>query len=247
MNEHKDLTQTSAGAELTRVLRKQAERHDEEIRRLHAEMEDAVHAKNESRKELQAEVDKKREEVERIQRDVERMAADFQAEKTRLESRIAEIEAENRRYLDNMQHLQEQVVEARKQVESMQIERARRESELLAAQDEGAQRMSILEGIGMGKVEAKRGETREEQGEMIRPPSDGNTTLSTGSEQQNATREEEQSRQLAEDIVFIVDYVTKSILPRPIETRLKAMILQMAQSAREAASGDGFFHTYFAR
>ncbi|KAI6155640.1 P-loop containing nucleoside triphosphate hydrolase protein, partial [Pisolithus tinctorius] len=97
VEERKDLAHTAAGAELTRLLKEQVERYDEEVRKLRGELELATHAKDEARKELQEEMERKREEIERIQRDVGRMATDFMAEKTRLEDRIAEMEAENRR------------------------------------------------------------------------------------------------------------------------------------------------------
>ncbi|KAI5990118.1 P-loop containing nucleoside triphosphate hydrolase protein, partial [Pisolithus albus] len=102
VNQRKDLAQTAAGSELTRLLKEQAQRYDDEVTELRGELELATRAKDEARKELQEEVERKRQEIERIQRDVGRMATDFLAERSRLESRIVEMEAENRRYLANL-------------------------------------------------------------------------------------------------------------------------------------------------
>ncbi|KAI5985906.1 hypothetical protein EDC04DRAFT_3000249 [Pisolithus marmoratus] len=145
VNQRKDLARTAAGAELTRLLKEQAERYGDEVRKLCGELELATRTKDEARKELQEEVEKKRGEIERIQRDVGRMAMDFLVERARLESRIVEMEAENRR---------------KWKVESMQIEHARRESELLAVQREEFEcttRLLVEERLARKQAEAQCG------------------------------------------------------------------------------------------
>ncbi|KIM56893.1 hypothetical protein SCLCIDRAFT_69667, partial [Scleroderma citrinum Foug A] len=70
VNQRKGLAHTAAGAELTRALKEQADRHDEELKKLRSEMEVAMRSKDEeTRQELQEEVDRKREEIERIRND----------------------------------------------------------------------------------------------------------------------------------------------------------------------------------
>ncbi|KAG9315293.1 hypothetical protein JVU11DRAFT_4432 [Chiua virens] len=71
----------------------------------------------ETRSELQEEVDRKQQEIARIQRDLERVMADFIATTSQLESRIAEMEKESHQFADELEGLQEQVVQARKEAE----------------------------------------------------------------------------------------------------------------------------------
>ncbi|KAL4074774.1 hypothetical protein V8B97DRAFT_1947150, partial [Scleroderma yunnanense] len=134
VDEKKDLVHTSAGVELIHMLREQAERQTQELKNLRAEMEVSIHVKDEVHRELQEEVERKREDIERIQRDVEWMATEFVVEKARLEGRIAQMEADNQRHVQSLQELQNQVDDARKQVETMQMDHVRRESELFVSQ-----------------------------------------------------------------------------------------------------------------
>ncbi|KAG6333804.1 hypothetical protein ID866_5282 [Astraeus odoratus] len=263
VNEHKDLPQTAAGAELTRILREQAERHGEELCKLRGEMEDAMRVKDEARRQLQEEVERKREEIERIQRDLERMATDFLAEKARLESRIAEMEAKNRRYLETLEELQDQVNNARMQVESMQMEHARRESELLAAQqDESECKARLLEEVRLAReraelqhweeisrMEAEKIQKDEEYADKIMTEREKVSDLSVELERQAMIREEEeQSRKFAEDIIFLVNFATKTFLPKSLETRTKALMVQAARAARESTTtGHKLISTYFSR
>ena len=94
-------------------------------------MEAATRTKDEgTRTDLEKEVDRERE-IERIKRDFERMAKDFNMEKSRLESRIMELENENRRYAEELEGLRDQVLQARREAETLQIKHKRREMELL--------------------------------------------------------------------------------------------------------------------
>ncbi|KAI6027330.1 hypothetical protein BKA83DRAFT_22071 [Pisolithus microcarpus] len=128
VNEQRDLAHTSAGVELGRLLKDQAERHEEQLKEVRREMEEAMRAKDEeSRMELQQVVDEKLSEIESIRRNAERMAANFAAEKARLETRIADMEEANREHLRNLE------------------EHARREKELIDARDEAEKKASDLE------------------------------------------------------------------------------------------------------
>ncbi|KAF8135027.1 P-loop containing nucleoside triphosphate hydrolase protein [Boletus edulis] len=222
VNERKDLAHTAAGAELTRALKEQADRHDEELKKLRQEMEVAMRAKDEETKsELQEEVDRKREEVERIQRDSERMAADFIAEKVRLESKIAEMEDENRRRVRELEGLQEQVLHARKEVETSQVEHARRETELQNEKKEAEERKARLleeerkarelaearhqEHLRslqqeMLRAEAEKKQAEADQAEKIRLERERALALEAELKRQAKVREEEEkARQLEEE------------------------------------------------
>lgn len=265
VNQRKDLAQTSAGSELTRLLKAQAQRYDDEITGLQGELELATRAKDEAHKELQEEVERKRQEIERIQRDVGRMATDFLAERSRLESRIVEMEAENRRYLANLKDLQDQVNNARKEAESMQLEHARRESELLAMQREEAENKARLLEEERRAREQVEVQYREEVGrvqpkrpsiEIGRAPekmriehskADANATGRLGP-RTASEGDDEDTRNFAEDIAFLVDFTAKTFLPRPLETRLKSLMAQAARVARESTiSGHKFISTYLSR
>ncbi|KAI5989615.1 P-loop containing nucleoside triphosphate hydrolase protein [Pisolithus orientalis] len=114
VNERRDLAHTAAGAELARALKDQANRHDEELKKLRSEMEAAMRSKDEeTRQELQEEVDKKREEIERVKHDAERMAEAFNAEKARLEKAIRLVEEQRKREAEEQfTRLQSQIAEA---------------------------------------------------------------------------------------------------------------------------------------
>jgi len=128
VNEHRDLSQTSAGAELTRLLKEQSNRHEEQLREVRRELEEAMRAKDEeARKELQEEISKKQDEIDQIRSETERMAVEFSKERARLEARIAEME---KAHVEHLRNLEEQ---------------AQRERELIAACDEAEKRASNLE------------------------------------------------------------------------------------------------------
>lgn len=128
VNEHRDLAQTSAGTELTRLLKEQSNRHEEQLREVRRELEEAMRAKDEeARKELQEEITKKQDELDQIRSETERMAAEFAKERARLEARIAEMEKAHMEHLRNLE------------------EQAQRERDLIAARDEAEKRASNLE------------------------------------------------------------------------------------------------------
>jgi len=249
VDENRDLVHTSAGVELVRTLKEQAERQAEELKSLRAEMEVATRAKDDAHKELQEEVERKRGDIVRIQRDVERMATDFVAEKARLEGRIAQMEADNRRYVESLRELQDQVDDARKQVETMRV----RESELPAVQREGNGHTAHLlkeqvvedwtetQKRGAETAQAERTDTEQES---------AITVLATELELEAKTKAdgEEQTRQFAEDIAFLVDFATKTFLPPSLEMRMKAVMVYAARTARESTiTSHKLISTYFSR
>jgi hypothetical protein len=92
-DEHKDILETSAGEELNRELNSQIRKHQEEIRVLAEEMEQAMKDEDEeTRNELEIEAKKIQEEVERFET---RVASNYQREKE-FEARLAEIERARR-------------------------------------------------------------------------------------------------------------------------------------------------------
>ena len=153
VEERRGFADTAAGAVLSHALKEQADRHDEELRNLRAEMEIAMRAKDEeSRKELQEEVDNKREELVRIKRDVQGMTENFASEKARLETRITEMEMTNRYHVERLQEMQDLVNNALLQVMKSQTENARRK------EDERLARSLAEERLANALAEAKHRE-----------------------------------------------------------------------------------------
>lgn len=157
VNERRDLAHTAAGAELARALKDQANRHDEELKKLRSEMEAAMRSKDEeTRQELQEEVDKKREEIERVKHDAERMAETFNAEKARLVAKIAEMEKENSAHIEHMQGLQGKIEKAHEQIEVTRREHVRRQTEIIEAHKEEDERKArLLEEERLGRERAE--------------------------------------------------------------------------------------------
>lgn len=170
VNEQRDLAHTSAGVELGRLLKDQAERHEEQLKEVRREMEEAMRAKDEeSRMELQQVVDEKLSEIESIRRNAERMAADFAAEKARLETRIADMEEANREHLRNLE------------------EHARREKELIDARDEAEKRASDLE-RKLERASSERSSRTEAQEQSSRPKDKGSNHRSTPDAKERCAR-----------------------------------------------------------
>ncbi|KAL4062208.1 hypothetical protein J3A83DRAFT_4258730 [Scleroderma citrinum] len=130
VEERRAFADTAAGAVLSRALKEQADRHDEALRELRAEMEVAMRKKDEeSRQELQEEVEKKREELTRMKRDIQCMTENFVSEKARLEARITEMETTNRYHVERLQEMQSLVNNALLQVMKSHAETAGRKEE----------------------------------------------------------------------------------------------------------------------
>ncbi|KAF7422444.1 hypothetical protein PC9H_010600 [Pleurotus ostreatus] len=89
VDEGKDLPETGAGAELNAELEKLMKKHEEDMRALKAELEEAVRLKEEeTRQELDAEIVKLRDETNRIKLDARDMASKYDLERSKLEAQI---------------------------------------------------------------------------------------------------------------------------------------------------------------
>ena len=97
VDEHKDISRTSAGEELNRELNARIRKHKEEVHTLEEKMHRAMRDKDEEiRKELEEETKKMESEIKRIEVEAERMASDYQRrerELKALEAQLAEQEA----------------------------------------------------------------------------------------------------------------------------------------------------------
>ena len=115
IDEHKDISETSAGEELNREINAQIRRHKEEIRLLREEMERAINDKDkEARKELEIETKRMQKEITRFQNDARRLESDYKKEKERLETRLGEMELEARQEADRVAaQYQRQIAELR--------------------------------------------------------------------------------------------------------------------------------------
>ncbi|KAH7913200.1 P-loop containing nucleoside triphosphate hydrolase protein [Hygrophoropsis aurantiaca] len=146
VNKHLDIAHTGAGAELTRALQFQADRHSEELVNLRAEMEKALKAKDEeTREELREEVEQKHQEIMRIRRDAEQMAAEYAEEKAKLDAKIFEMEDAHRKQVEALEALNEHVSTVQKQMEETKEEHARREQELKQVEEEDTRKARIAE------------------------------------------------------------------------------------------------------
>ena len=95
VDEHKVITETSAGQELNRELDGQIRKHHEEIRVITGEMEQAAKEKDEEiRNELESKKKRMREEISKIEDDAKRLPSDYKREKNEFQTRLAEMERE---------------------------------------------------------------------------------------------------------------------------------------------------------
>ncbi|KAI6147450.1 P-loop containing nucleoside triphosphate hydrolase protein [Pisolithus tinctorius] len=202
VNEQRDLAHTSAGVELGRLLKDQADRHEAQLKEVRREMEEAMRVKDEqSRKELQQVVDEKLSEIERIRRNAEQMAADFVAEKARLEARIADMEKANREHLRNLE------------------EHAQRERELIAARDVAERRASDLERKleyastkRSTKTDIPEQSARPKERYAPRPSPNPGCTRDSNSEQGEKTRKEKNQETFVGSLFSGVISIRRAIL-----------------------------------
>jgi len=91
--EHKNIDETSAGQELSQELTDQIKKHEEDVRVLTEEMEQAAREKDEeTRDELEMETRRMREEIRRFEKEAKRLASDYRREKSEFQARLAEME-----------------------------------------------------------------------------------------------------------------------------------------------------------
>ena len=95
IDEHKDIGQTRAGAELRREMLKAEERHKKEIKELEMNMQKAAEEKDEeTRRECEEEKRRLEREREKLRKDSEEMKSKFEEARREMEERInARIEA----------------------------------------------------------------------------------------------------------------------------------------------------------
>jgi polyhydroxyalkanoate synthesis regulator protein len=93
VKEGKDISETSAGEELTRELNAQIKKYKEEVRTLREEMKQAIKDKEgEIRGELEIEMQKMREVIARLENDATGLTSNYEREKEMLEARLTIVE-----------------------------------------------------------------------------------------------------------------------------------------------------------
>jgi len=102
VDQHKDIGQTGAGAELNREISAVVARYQREIGGLEEEMQEAIEEKDEeSREELEEEKRRKQEEMKKLQKDSAEMESGFEKARREMEERInARVEAQMKGILE---------------------------------------------------------------------------------------------------------------------------------------------------
>lgn len=115
VDEHKELLETAAGAELSRELLEQEREHQEELRSIKIEMEAAIKARDEeTRQELEEETQRLQGEMNRIQMESQKLESNYHAEQARLEQQVQAIAQQAR------QEAEEAAASYRRQLEVFQ-------------------------------------------------------------------------------------------------------------------------------
>jgi len=108
VDEHKDIVETSAGQELNRELDGQIKKHQDDLRVLTEEMEQAAKEKDEeTRNELEIETERMHGEIKKYEREAMRLASDYRREKSEFQARLAELERakqEERRRVEQLRY-----------------------------------------------------------------------------------------------------------------------------------------------
>jgi len=98
VDEHKDISETGAGEELNREMNAQVMKHQEEMRVLREEIEQAMRDKDEeTMRELEIETQKMQREIERFENDAKRFGSNYRKEKARVAARFTQMEVEGKR------------------------------------------------------------------------------------------------------------------------------------------------------
>ena len=93
IDEHKDIIETSAGQELNQELYSQIKKHQEEIRIITEEMEQAVKDKDKkTRNELESEKRRIHKEIGRFENEAKRLGSDYRREKSEFQAQLTEME-----------------------------------------------------------------------------------------------------------------------------------------------------------
>ena len=92
VDEHKELLETAAGAELSRELMEQEKKHREDLESIRIEMQAAIKVRDEeTRQELEAETSKLQTEMARIQMESQKLESNYHEEQARLEQQVQAI------------------------------------------------------------------------------------------------------------------------------------------------------------
>jgi len=120
VNEHKDISETGAGEHLNQEINAQIRKHQQEMRVLKEEMEQAMRDKDEeTRRELEIETKKMQREIARFENDAKRLASDYESEKERLEARLEQMEDDTKQEADRIAaQYQRQIDELRYSLEA---------------------------------------------------------------------------------------------------------------------------------
>ena len=138
VNEHKDISETGAGEELDREINAQIRKHQEEIRALKEDMEEAIRNRDEeTRRELEIETQRMQKEIKRFQNDSERLESDYKQEKERLAARLEQMESETRKEAERAaaEH-QRQITEMRNALQANAAASEREKAEMRGRMDE---------------------------------------------------------------------------------------------------------------
>jgi hypothetical protein len=139
VNEHKNIVETSAGSELTRVLSEQRERHEEVVAQLRRDMEAAIRDKDhETKEELKEEIRSKHELILKLQGEKERLETEFKAAKEKLESRISAMEERHREEARALDALQQDLEAEKKERERLTVERNQQQQRLRRLEEDNA-------------------------------------------------------------------------------------------------------------
>jgi len=156
VNEHKDISETGAGEELNREINIQIKKHQEEMRVLKEEMQQAIRDKDEeTRRELEIETQKMQREIARFENDAKRLESDYRSEKDKLEARLTQMEAEARQEADRVAaQYQQQVDELRGSLQTNTAASEMERAQMLRQIDELSRRSAQARGgtpmMGLG-------------------------------------------------------------------------------------------------
>ena len=152
VDEHKDISETGAGEELNRELNIQIRRHQQEMRVLREEMEQAMKDKDEeTRRELEIETKRMQREISRFQNDARRLESDYKREKEMLGERIEQMESEVKRESDRIAaEYQQQIDELRNALRSNTEASEREKAHMLEKINELSRRGPSVHPMGLG-------------------------------------------------------------------------------------------------
>ncbi|THV00998.1 P-loop containing nucleoside triphosphate hydrolase protein [Dendrothele bispora CBS 962.96] len=147
VDQHKNLTDTAAGAELNRELRVQIAKHQEELKNLEREMKEAINARDEeTRKELEAERNKMQAEMSALHTNSQKLATEYGEQKAQLEAKLEE----SRRLAEENQRRQKEAIDGLQvQLRNTEANSAAERGSLQKRLDEAIRRYNSKSGGGI--------------------------------------------------------------------------------------------------